>query len=155
MNSHLKGKYSNLVKQIKLEKLYENIKKKETSGEVTVNNDEELRCNIKRIGLKHIIDHNKDLMTKKQYNIIKEFKSKDSITIRKADKSNTFVIMNTNDYKRKLDELLQDRKKFKRIRKDTTEDIKSEINDLICLISHNHSQNINKLEGHYEPGYLC
>ena len=136
MNCHLKGKYCNLKKKIELEKLYEDITRKEAEGEVIVVNEEELKCNMKRLGLKGIVDHNKDLITKAQNRKIKEFRSNDNIIIRKADKSSTFVIMNTQEYKKQLDDLLQDRGKFRRTRKDTTDDIKSEINDIICLIKH-------------------
>ena len=131
------------------------MKKKEIAGDVAIQNEEELRCNIRRIGLKQVVDHSKDLITRKQYAKIKEFKNDHSIShIRKADKCSTFVIMSTADYKIKRDAILQDRNKFKRIRKDLTKHIKSVINYIVCLLNHKYSENLSKLEEHCEPGYL-
>jgi hypothetical protein len=43
--------------------------------------------------LKKTNDHNTDLLTRKQHEVIKEFKYNEDIIIIKADKRNTFVIM--------------------------------------------------------------
>ena len=154
MNCDLKTKTNRLTTKIELEKLYYNIKQKEKSKEITIENDEQLRCDLKRIGLRHTIDYNKDVLTKEQYQKVKEFRNNENIIVRKADKSNTFVIMNRKDYISKLHALLDNRQKFQKVRKDTVDNLKSEINDYITILNTRHSQNIALLEGHFEAGYL-
>jgi hypothetical protein len=108
MNCQLKGKRSQLDQMIEIEKLYNSIKTKSTAGEVAIANDEELRTDLKQVGLRNVIDHNKDILTKEQYQKLKTFRSNNEIVIRKADKSNTFVIMNRLEYCNKINEILED-----------------------------------------------
>ena len=53
------------------------------------------------------------------------------IIIRKADKSNTFVIMNSKDYNKKIQNILSDETKFKKINKDPIDGLKKKLNKLI------------------------
>lgn len=155
MNCHLKGKVSKLTRMIEIEKLYDSLMNKVKSNEVFVEDSEQLRTELKAIGLKQQDDHNKDILTKAQYATIKEFKNNPDIVIRKADKSNTFVLMRKVDYCKKIDAILSDRTKFQKITKDPTEDLKKQINSSIAVINAEASpDNFMKLEGHYEPGYI-
>jgi hypothetical protein len=86
MNCHLKTKTHQLTKKIELEKLYEDIKRKEKSGEIRILDEEQLRGDLKQLGLKRIVDHHKDLLTKQQKEKIKEFRNNNEVIIRKADK---------------------------------------------------------------------
>ena len=155
LNCHLKTKTSSPTRKIEIEKLYEEVKAKERNGLVNIENDEGLQCELKRIGLQPIIDYNSDLLTKQQYKKLRELKENENIIIRRADKSNTFVIMKKEAYTSKLDELLSDNTKFQALRKDPTEDIKKALNDYIAIINSktNHSS-IPECVGHFEPGYL-
>jgi hypothetical protein len=155
MNCHLKTRTSHLTKQIEIEKLYDSIKQKQSSSDLRILDEEELRCDLKQIGLRRIVDHNKDLLTKDQYRKIKEFSNREDVIIRRADKSNTFVIMKSETYKSKLNDIVNDPEKFQKIRKDPTENIKKRLNTLVEVVNATQSvQHLKKLEGHYEPGYL-
>jgi archaellum component FlaF (FlaF/FlaG flagellin family) len=112
MNCHLKTKSTNLTKKIEIEKLFESVKNKEKKGEVFITEEEILRNELKRIGLHKTHDYNKDILTKEQLDRIKLFKENKNIIIRKADKSNTFVIMNRDNYEGKLNAILSDANKF-------------------------------------------
>ena len=80
------------------------VKKKE----VRIENMERLKCELKRFGINNITDFNKDLITKEEYECIKKLKNDSSIVIRKADKSNMFVILNKEDYMNKINIILND-----------------------------------------------
>ena len=54
--------------------------------------------------------------------------------VRKTDKSNVFVVMNTQIYQQKSDQILSDSTKFMIIDKDPTEYMKKQINQLIAQI---------------------
>jgi hypothetical protein len=74
--------------------------------------------------------------------------------IRKADKSNTLVILNKY-YVSKLDSLVGDTQKFRKIPKDTNDALKKTLNDLIELGNRSAGTKvIEKLIGQYKPGYL-
>ena len=100
-----------------------NIKAAEKEKKVTIKNEERLTCELKRFGLKER-DFTKDLITKEEYNKIREFNRNDNIIVRKADKNNTFVIMDKNEYIRQLTHLLSNPSKFQRINSDPTKAIK-------------------------------
>ena len=55
------------------------------------------------MGINQQYNHSKDLITGGEYGIIKLFNENENIVIRKADKSNTFVIMNKTDHEDKID----------------------------------------------------
>lgn len=87
---------------------------------------------------------------------MKEFKNNDDIIIRKADKSNTFVIMDKQEYSKKIGDILSDCSKFKSIRKNPIDPIKKRINTLIDVINATSTPKpfFRKLEGHYDAGYI-
>ena len=70
---------------------------------------------MKRFGLQEIKDFNKDLLTKEDCQEIKKLKNNEDIIIRRADKSNTFVIMNKTEYETKINKILSDETKFEKI----------------------------------------
>ena len=107
----------------------------------------------KRFGLKERRDFTKDLITKEEYNKIREFNKNDNIIIRKADKNNTFVIMDKNEYIRQLTHLLSNPSKFQRINSDPTEAIKRKLNSLIAKANKN-SIIFSKITEHFEAGYI-
>ena len=80
---------------------------------------------MKRFGLKERRDFTKDLITKEEYNRIREFNRNNNIIIRKAEKKyNTFVIMDKNEYIQQLTHLLSNTSKYQIINSDPTEAIK-------------------------------
>ena len=114
-----------------------------------------LKCELKRFSYKFHKDYNKDVLTKEEYQAVEQFNSNEEIVVRKADKSNTFVILDRQDYHEKLLSLVSDETKFTKLRKDTTDSLKSKLNQLITIVnSTNHDVKINKLIGNFSAGYL-
>ena len=110
---------------------------------------------MKRFGLRSYNDYNKDVLSKEDYLAVKEFVSNEDIVVRKADKSNTFVILDRSDYYAKLDSIIDDVTKFKMLSKDPTDALKSKLNKIVTSIhSLTHDLKISKLIGSYSPGYL-
>jgi hypothetical protein len=63
--------------------------------------------------------------------------------------------MDKPTYLEKLDSLLSDTNKFKKLRKDPTDDVRKNISKLIDTNNAvQDSYKLKKLEGHYEPGYV-
>ena len=93
-------------------------------------------------------------LTKKQRDAIKELKTNEDIVIRKADKSNTYVLMDKQDYVDKITELISDPTKFKKVPRDPTEQIKKAINREISVINaEKNDLQFKKIEGNFKPGY--
>ena len=154
MNCHLKQRYDQTKKKVEVEMLYENIKEKHRSNEVTIENEESLKSSLERFGMKTPKNFTKDLLTKEQYDKIKCFNLNKDIVTRRADKSNAFVILDKTYYEMEINQLLSDQTKFKKTHKDPTEELKRELNKHISNINSNSkTHKFNKLVGKYEPGY--
>ena len=154
MNCHLKSKYDQNVAKIEIEKLYNSILQMRDNSDVIIDDEERIKCELKHFGMKERKDYSKSIISKEQYAQIKEFTSNSEIIVRKADKSNTFVVMNRTDYYTKINEILKDETKFVKIEKDPTYDLKSELNKLIAVINSATTYNYPRLTGHFEPGYV-
>jgi len=63
----------------------------------------------------------------------------ESIVIKKADKSNTIIIMNQEDYVKEVERQLNDEKYYQKVNKDPSLEIKSKISTCIDEISKNNS----------------
>ena len=97
----------------------------------------------------------KNPLTKEQQKAIRDFTNNKDVIVRKADKSNVFVVMNTQMYQQKIDKILSDSTKFMKIDKDPTDDLKKQINQLIAQIKQDNKEYpLQKLIGHFEPGYI-
>ncbi|XP_063887640.1 uncharacterized protein LOC135115080 [Scylla paramamosain] len=84
----------------------------------------------------------------------KQLKADPDITIRRADKASTYVLIDTPEYLQKMDEILSDTSKFMKITKDPTEALKTKLNRII--MKNNSTSKIvkfEKLTGVYNLGY--
>lgn len=155
MNCHIKSKYSILRKKIEIEKLQHQIDNEIAKKTISIPNPEQFKCELKRYGLRNQPDYNKDILSKHQHSLIKNLRENTDIHIRKADKSNTFVILNKEDYEKKLNEVVSDEQKFQKQKSDPTEDLKRKMNKLIDRCNaETDRQLIPKLVGHFTPGYI-
>ena len=155
MNCHLRTRYCNIRKKIEIEKLSSHITTEKNKSNISITDEEKLRCELKRFGLRKITDYTSDLITSKQRELIKTFNANDSIIVRKSDKSNTFVILNKSYYTQQLDDIISDTSKFEKLTKDPTEQLKKTLNNLIDIANNeNEHFKLKKLVGHYRPGYL-
>ena len=78
-----------------------------------------------------IADFSKNLITKEQYEKVKEFNKDDDIIKKKANKSNISLIMDKQDYINKINVILSENSKFSKIDKDQSNIFKTQVNKLI------------------------
>ena len=132
-NYHLKSKFDKIKYKVKIELLYESIRDKARENKVSVSNEKSLKSELERIAKKNINNHTSNLLPKKQCDKIKEFTNKPEIIVRKADKSNTFVILNTSFYQEQLNAIISDPTKFGKVDHDSTNELNRELNKLITV----------------------
>ena len=85
----------------------------------------------------------------------KQLRDNKNIVIRKADKSSSYVILDRDDYLSKCSDILQDRTKFKQISRNPVDSVKKRLNDLVSVVNaHVGGTKLDKLIGHYNPGYF-
>ena len=58
-------------------------------------------------------------------------KNHPDIIVRKADKANVFVIMDKNEYNQKLESIIHDTTKFRKLTKNPIPELKVKMNNLI------------------------
>ena len=86
----------------------------------------------------------------------KSLRENPNIVIRRADKSSSFVILNKKDYISKIQDILKDGSKFKKISKNPCDNIKNRVNNLIdqANLTTGSRIPIKKIIGDYSPGYI-
>ena len=124
----MKSKFNPLTKELEIEKLYKQVNEAKRKGKLSVDNEALFKCELKRFGMREKVDHSSDIISRSQYATIKEFRSNTEVTVRKADKSNTLVVLNTTDYFEKLDAIVSDRSKFMKVERDSTDALKKSLN---------------------------
>ena len=110
-NFHLQTKLDPLKKKAEIETLYQSISKLQSEEKISVNPD--LKDLLKAEGLKNRgLHQNKSLLTKELQTAARELRKNPDIIIRRADKSNTYVVLNKSDYDTKIRDILSDQTKF-------------------------------------------
>ena len=153
LNYHIQPKYSKLDKSTELEILYEDLLKLEKEQKVTIHPN--LPDQLRNEATKHRNLKYNSHLTPRLKQAAKELFENPQIVIKKADKSSSYVILDKNEYLDKINNLVSDQNKFKLVRKDPTEKLKTKANKLITSV--NAAQNNIKLEkviGNFNPGYL-
>ena len=118
INCHIQPKYDKLVKETELETLYQSLLQLESKGTISVK--PELAIQLRSESTKHRNTKYCSIITPALRDAARNLKTNKDIVIRKADKSSIYVIMNKAEYIQKLNALLNDVTKFKRINKDPT-----------------------------------
>ena len=94
------------------------------------------------------------IVDKRMREAAKSLRDDPSIIIRKADKSSVYVIMNRSQYNEKMNVILGDETKFKRLASDPTETLKRRISGLnIAANALQKEVRFPKVEGDFSPGY--
>lgn len=154
-NCHLKNKFDRTKHKVEIELLYENIKDKVRAQKVVLHNEDAMKCELERFGTKNFDDHLPNILSKDQMKKIKEFAKTPTIAIRRADKSNVFVLLDKQYYVDQLTSIISDRNKFEKVDKDPTNDLKRELAKLVAQANKSGDAiKFAKVEGMYEPGYL-
>lgn len=136
-----------------LELLYCSILERESEGVVTVNDN--LKDLLRAESTKRRDYTKSQILTKDLNDTAKSLKANEEIVIRKADKANVFIILDKSDYKEKLDKILEDKSKFKKTSKNTTVDLKAEVNRLITQANKQADTRIlTPIIGEFSPGYI-
>ena len=100
---HTQGKYSKINKKIELELLYQSLLKLQSENEITLK--ENLWSQLMAESTKHRTKF-KTIISPNLKEAIKTLKNNKDIIIRKADKSNTFVIIDKSEYLDKLSNIV-------------------------------------------------
>ena len=133
--------------------LYQSLLQLEKDKKIIIH--EGLKENLINEGTKNRTSRYQSSIPKNTFKAMKELKENKDITIKKADKSNCYVIMNSEDYKRKLNDIVLNNNKFKRVNKDPTTDLKIELNKIIDRVnSVQDNIHFKKLTGNYTPAYI-
>ena len=155
MNCHIRTKFNKIKKKIELEKLYFSVNNLVSSNKIVVENDELFKSQLKVFGMKDNRDFNKDVLTKEQRKDLEALGKDDRIIIRKADKSNVFVILDREKYCQQVNELIADETKFEKITENPIPSLKRSLNKYVDTVNAvNDGVTLKKLVGHFEPAYL-
>ena len=85
----------------------------------------------------------------------KELRENKEVVIRRADKSQIFVILDSHDYHKKAQEILDDSSKFSKITRNPVDELKKQANNLVTAANkHTGTQTLPKIVGEYKPGYF-
>ncbi|KAK4315466.1 hypothetical protein Pmani_013381 [Petrolisthes manimaculis] len=91
---------------------------------------------------------NSNIIEKRHIEAAKQLRADRDTTMRRADIAATYVLINTEEYLKKIDAILEDQSKVKRVTKDTTETLKKNVNQLITTNNAaTNSDKLNKLIG--------
>ena len=152
-NCHVGSKFKSVDKTSELELLFQSILKLGDERKVDINPN--LKPQLLAESTKQRRGKPFQLISHRLKMAAKELRDDPDIVIRKADKSSIYVILDRDDYYRKIDSILQDRTKFLAISRDPTAKLKKNLNDLICaanaVVGGIHFQ---KVVGEYKPGYM-
>ena len=152
LNCHVMSKPKKFQKRIECEILIDEVEKLAQKGEVTV--EQHFKQEVIAESGKTRGNYNSTIIEQRHKEAAKQLKSDPEITIRRADKASTYVLMNTQEYLGKINNILSDTRKFKKITKNPTEALKTKINKIIAK-NNSTSKNIKfeKLSGEYTMGY--
>ncbi|KAG0714304.1 hypothetical protein GWK47_028088 [Chionoecetes opilio] len=139
-------------KRIDCEVLINDAERLEKKGDVTIN--PAFKQEVIAEASKTRGNHRISIVEHKHIDAAKQLKSDPDITIRRADKAATYVIIDASEYLNKIDDILSDTTKFTKINKDPKEALKIKVNK---LITKNNSAStaiqFGKLSGEYGMGY--
>ncbi|KAK3874084.1 hypothetical protein Pcinc_020953 [Petrolisthes cinctipes] len=99
-------------------------------------------------------NYNSQILKRSHVEAAKHLRADPDITVRIADKSASFVFMDTKEYYEKMDLILSDTSNFKKITRYPTEALKKKLNKLINTTNAlNGGTKLPKLTGDYGLGY--
>jgi hypothetical protein len=146
-------KFNKTKKQIELELLYESLLKLKNENKIDINPN--LKDQLRAEATKQRGTSTSSILTPDLRQAAKKLRDNDQIVIRKADKSNLFVILDKTEYVSKISDILSDGSKFCRITRDPTEQVQRKANKLINTVNAvGGSRTLTPIVGSYSPGYL-
>ena len=154
LNFHIQPRYDKLNKETELELLYQKLLNLEKDKKIVIKPG--LPEKIQAEATKHRNPrHHNSIITKELRQAAQSLYNNQDIVIRKADKSSIFVILNKYDYLSKINAILSDNSKFRKIENDPTNELKSKANKLISTLNASQSDvKLSKIVGDFSPGYI-
>ena len=153
LNVHLGSNFNKCAKLTELELVYQSISDLEKRGHVEVNPD--LRSQLLAEATKRRDFTKHEVLRPELKEAAKRLREDDSITVRRADKSASYVVIDKTEYLDKIEGILSDKSKFKKLKKDPTANLKKEVNKTIeaanAVIG---GVKFEPAVGDYAPGYL-
>ena len=122
LNCHYTPKFKRSEKTAELEMLYRNLCDLHKNGKINMNPD--VKEQLQAESTKQRASGRGSLLTPELRRAAKELRENEDIVIRRADKSDIFVILNRSDYLEKVETLLQDSSKFLRIRRNSIDQLR-------------------------------
>ena len=146
-------KFSAQTKKVELELLYQDICKLKEQNKILLN--PEIQDQLRAESTKHRAGSGRSSLDPRLRQAARELRNNDSIIIRRADKSQMFVILNATDYHQKTAEILADQSKFQRITKNPVDQLKRDANNLISAANKvSKTFKFDKIVGEFQPGYF-
>lgn len=153
INCPVLQRYDQTKKKAELAILFDDLCELERNGEIRV--DPNTRELLQAESVKRRHRAQRGILTPELREAAKQLKENGELVVRRADKSETYVLLNKDTYLQKCKTVLQDRSKFKIISRNPTEALKKRLNTLIyganAEIGGLHFEVIT---GDYEPGYF-
>ena len=154
LNCHIQSPVDKYRRKVELEILYEQLLQLKEDNIVDISPD--LQDQLKAEGSRFHTKEQSAIITPELKAAAKSLRENPNIVVRRADKSSSFVIMNKKDYLSKINDLLKDGSKFRKISKNPCDEIKSKVNKLIDRATEETGTKIpiKKIIGDYSPGYV-
>ena len=153
LNYHLQNKYDKLTKETEMEVLYQKLLNLRDKGVIEI--DPRLPDQLTSEATKHRTTKYHSSLPKRLQQAAKNLRTNNDIIVRKADKSQSYVIMNKYDYVNRINQILADTSKFKRINRNPTNSLKEKANKLISTLNAAQQDiHLPTIIGDYSPGYI-
>ena len=152
LNCHIQTRFDEIEKQADLELLYQDILKLEKEKKVEVNS----RLKDQMVGESSKVrsTSKSKIMTEDLRKAAKDLRENENIVIRRADKSNIFVILDKDEYLEKMNSILNDTSKFSKLSRDPTKTLTTKLNKMIDTANAASCDiHFTKIIGEYSPGY--
>ena len=126
---YIRPKYNKIQKEVEIELLYENLFNLQRSNKININDN--LADHLRSESKKHRNHNKSNFLDSRLIKTAKKLKNNEEIIVRRSDKATSYVILHKSDYFHKIDYILSDTTKFKKVHKDITEIIKQKANKII------------------------
>ena len=153
LNYHCASKIDPKKKRLEVEVLLDSIFSLEKKGEVRLSDS--LQPLLLAEALTDRSNHNKSIIDRHMRDAAKRLKQKKDVSVRRADKTAALVLIPTAEYNNKLDAILNNDTKFRRITRNPIDEIKRETNKIIERVNASSSAvHLPPISGDFDPGYL-
>ena len=153
LNCHTYSKFDPYKKKLELELLYDNLLGLEKSKIIDINPN--LKDQLRSESTKVRGATRSNIIKPHLKEAAKSLRDDESIVIRKADKSNMYVIMDKSEYQQKLNDILNDTSKFQQISKNPVDELKKKLYKITKEVNQKCGKKVFKEPvGDFEPGYI-